>query len=56
MTRHMVAGGFNDDQIDEAWERAREAGYTEWTGLGYRLTDKGRTRGSELVAERGRAV
>lgn len=31
----------------DVWERATEAGYTEWTGLGHRLTDKGRARVSQ---------
>jgi anti-anti-sigma factor len=33
----------------EVWEQATEAGYTEWTGLGHRLTNKGRARGSRII-------
>jgi anti-anti-sigma factor len=30
-------------------DRATEAGYAEWTGLGHRLTDKGRARGNSIA-------
>jgi len=33
----------------DVWDRATDAGYTEWTGLGHRLTDKGRARGNRIV-------
>ena len=33
----------------DVWDRATEAGYTEWTGLGHRLTDKGRARGKRIT-------
>jgi anti-anti-sigma factor len=33
----------------DVWDRATEAGYTEWTGLGHRLTDKGRARGQRIT-------
>jgi anti-anti-sigma factor len=33
----------------DVWDHATEAGYTEWTGLGHRLTDKGRARGNRIT-------
>jgi hypothetical protein len=45
----MAAAGYNEDQIREAWDEAREAGFTESSGLGQdRLTEKGRARASKL--------
>jgi anti-sigma B factor antagonist len=46
---HLKAAASGDD-ADDVWKRATEAGYTEWTGLGYRFTDKGRERGRRLQA------
>ena len=38
------------NQGADVWDRATEAGYTEWTGLAHRLTDKGRARGNRIVS------
>jgi anti-sigma B factor antagonist len=32
----------------DLWQRATDAGYMEWTGLGHRLTDKGRARTNRI--------
>ena len=48
----MRADGHTQDAISQAWREARQAGYTESTGLGMdRLTPAGRAR----AAEAGRA-
>jgi hypothetical protein len=45
----MATAGYHEDQIREAWNHAREAGFTESTGLGQdRLTEAGRARAGEL--------
>jgi hypothetical protein len=42
---HLRIAGFSEDEVMDAWDRARAAGFTESTGLGQdRLTDKGRAR------------
>jgi hypothetical protein len=46
---HMATAGYTEDQIREAWDQARAAGFTESTGLGQdRLTAAGRSRANEL--------
>jgi hypothetical protein len=41
----MLAFGFTEEEIGEAFDEARRAGYTESTGLGAdRLTEAGRNR------------
>ena len=45
---HLRIVGFTEDEIMEAWDQARAAGFTESTGLGQdRLTEAGRVRASE---------
>ena len=45
----MMSAGFSEDEIREAWDEARAAGFTESTGLGQdRLTEDGRARASKL--------
>jgi hypothetical protein len=47
---HLRTAGFTEDEVIEAWDQARAAGFTESTGLGAdRLTEKGRARASGLV-------
>jgi hypothetical protein len=39
----MMALGFSEEEMREAWDEARAAGFTESTGLGQdRLTENGR--------------
>lgn len=38
-----------DSYTGDVWEQATTAGYTEWTGLGHRLTDKGRARSNTIA-------
>ena len=33
----------------DVWDQATQAGYAEWTGLAYRLTNKGRARGRQVA-------
>jgi len=41
----MAVAGYSEDEIRGAWNYARQAGYTEATGLGAdRLTEAGRER------------
>lgn len=48
----MLAAGYSDDQIRDAWDQARKAGYTEPTGLGQdRLTASGRSRGEMILQQ-----
>ena len=45
ISARMAAAGFSEDEIRGAWNYARQAGYTESTGLGQdRLTEVGRER------------
>ena len=44
--RSAMRAALHDGDI---WERATAAGYTEWTGLGHRLTDKGRARSDRIT-------
>lgn len=45
----MLAFGFTEEQVGEAFDEARRAGYTEATGLGAdRLTDQGLARARQL--------
>ena len=45
VAHEMMALGFSEDEMRDAWDQARAAGYTESTGLGQdRLTEKGRAR------------
>ena len=45
----MMAAGFSEDEIREAWDRARDGGFAESTGLGQdRLTNAGRRRPASL--------
>lgn len=45
----MMRIGYSEDQVREAWDEAREAGFAESTGLEQdRLTDAGRSRANEL--------
>jgi hypothetical protein len=42
--------GYTEDEVMEAWDQARAAGFTESTGLGQdRLTESGRLQASTLV-------
>ena len=46
----MAAAGHSEDETRGAWNYARQAGYTEATGLGQdRLTEAGRARASDLL-------
>ena len=46
----MAAAGLTQDETRGAWNYARQAGYTETTGLGQdRLTDAGRERARQLI-------
>ena len=48
----MQTAGYTQDQISEAWREARSSKFTESTGLGQdRLTEAGRARGKELIAQ-----
>ena len=47
---HLRLAGFTEDEVMEAWDQGRAAGFTESTGLGQdRLTEKGRARALRLV-------
>jgi hypothetical protein len=47
---HLRLAGFTEDEVMEAWDQARAAGFTESTGLGQdRLTESGRLQASTLV-------
>ena len=46
----MAAAGYSEDEIRGAWNYARQAGYTEATGLGQdRLTEAGKARAQQLM-------
>jgi hypothetical protein len=46
----MAAAGFSEDELSGAWNYARQAGYTEATGLGAdRLTEGGKARAREIA-------
>jgi hypothetical protein len=50
----LRVAGFTEDEVMEAWDQARAAGFTESTGLGQdRLTEKGRIRASESQLKGG---
>jgi len=47
---HLRIAGFSEDEVMEAWDQARAAGFTEWTGLGAdRLPEAGRRRARPFV-------
>jgi hypothetical protein len=52
-SRQLMAAGYTEDEIRGAWNFARNAGYTESTGLGAdRLTPAGKARAAQLRMER----
>jgi hypothetical protein len=49
----MAAAGYSEDEIRGAWHYAREAGFTESSGLGQdRITEVGRARAATLKSDR----
>jgi hypothetical protein len=49
VAQEMTSAGFSEDEMRDAWDQARAAGFTESTGLGQdRLTKEGRARGNGL--------
>ena len=49
IAEELTSLGFSEDEMRDAWDQARAAGFTESTGLGQdRLTEKGRARASSL--------
>jgi hypothetical protein len=53
-SRQLMAAGYAEDEIRGAWNFAKNAGYTESTGLGAdRLTLAGKARAAELKSYPG---
>ena len=51
-SRQLMAAGYSEDEVRGAWNFARAAGYTEWTGLGIdRLTPAGKARATEVFGQ-----
>ena len=50
VAQEMMSLGFSEEEMRDAWDQARAAGFTESTGLGQdRLTEEGRARASGPV-------
>ena len=48
-SQQLMGTGHSEAEVRGAWNFAKAAGYTEWTGLGAdRLTDKGRARAGRI--------